>query len=379
MNKKSLIIIPAVILLLVIGGVFFALKQSASPEKTVDVLKKAVADDDPALLQDVIVTDNKQAAVNKTAIQALIAYLKENSSSYDAIKEGLEEQINEGDYTSTSQQISLTEDGKKWGLFPQYKLKVKTAVIKVTGQNEDDRVSLTAGKSDQAIKKQKDNKYGPVIPGIYQLKVKVINDLGTFEKKEKKEVWGSSEVSVVIDSNALASSDKGVQKAVMKAMDMFNNDIVVYQTSGFDKTKLTNVTDEVLEGSLSLQESFEAVKDYIDEIHAQYEGAVVNLDDLSVHHFDGRWSADVTALTAYNNKVKYRNVQEFEDTSFKSVNTYSLFYDQSKKKWLINDVKSREPGNQEADYWKNKQEMKMSSPPVLKWKREGSPGTEVPL
>ncbi|WP_077247483.1 TcaA second domain-containing protein [Pseudobacillus wudalianchiensis] len=379
MNKKSFIVIPAVILLLAIGGVFFALKQASAPEKTVETLKEAVANDDPSLLQGRIVTDHKQAVVNKTSVQALITYLKENSSSYDVIKEGLEEQIKKDDYTTTTQQVTLTEAGKKWGMFPEYKLKVKTAVIKITGQNEDDHVSLAAGKSEQAIKKQKNNEYGPVMPGTYDLKVKLMNDLGTFEKKEKKEVWGSSEVSVVVDSNALASADKAIQADVMKAMDVFNNDIAVYQTSGFNKTKLTNVTDEILEGSFMLQESFEAVQGYIDEIHAQYAGAVVNMDDFSVHYFDGRWSADVTALIAYNNKVKYRNIQEFEDTSFKAVNTYSLSYDKTKKQWLIDNVKNREPVGKEEEYWKNKQEVKVNNPPILKWKREGGTGTGVAL
>ncbi|WP_082174293.1 TcaA second domain-containing protein [Bacillus sp. FJAT-27231] len=379
MNKKSFIVIPAVILLLAIGGVFFALKQASAPEKTVETLKEAVANDDPSLLQDRIVTDHEQAVVNKTSVQSLITYLKENSSSYDVIKEGLEEQIKKDDYTTTTQQVTLTEAGKKWGMFSEYKLKVKTAVIKITGQNEDDRVSLAAGKSEQAIKKQKNNEYGPVMPGTYDLKVKLMNDLGTFEKKEKKEVWGSSEVSVVVDSNALASADKAVQADVMKAMDVFNNDIAVYQTSGFNKTKLTNVTDEILEGSFMLQESFKAVQGYIDEIHAQYAGAVVNMDDFSVHYFDGRWSADVTALIAYNNKVKYRNIQEFEDTSFKAVNTYSLSYDKTKKQWLIDNVKNREPVGKEEEYWKNKQEVKVNNPPILKWKREGGTGTGVAL
>lgn len=377
MNKKSLIIISSVVVLIALAGVFFALKQAAGPEKTVKSLKEAVVNNDPSLLQDLIVADNKAAAVNKTSIQALITYLKENSSSYEAITDGLEEQIEEKDYTAASQQVALMEDGKKRGVFPAYKLKVKTAVIKVTGQNESDRVSLAAGKSGPPLKKQKDNKYGPVIPGTYSLKVKLMNELGIFEKKEKKDVWGSREVSVVIDSNALASADKGIQKDVIKAMDIFNNDVAVYQTSGFNKSKLTNVTDTILEGTFVLQEGFETVKDYIDEIHAQYAGAVVNMDDFSVHYFDGRWSADVTALIAYNNKVKYRDIKEFEDISFKAVNTYSLSYSKEQKKWLIDDIKNRDAVGNEQEYWKNKQEVKVNNPPVLKWKREGQEGVAL--
>ncbi|KAB7704736.1 hypothetical protein F9802_16320 [Bacillus aerolatus] len=372
MNKKSLIVIvPAAILLIVLGGVFFAVKQAAAPEKVVETLKEAIAKDDPAILQDVIVTDNKQAAVNKASIQAMIAYLKENSSSYDVIKAGLEEQIKENDYATTTQQITLTEDGKKWGMFPNYKLRVKTAAIKVTGQSEADRISLAVNESGKPFKKQKDGQYGPVLPGKYNLEVKVTNELGTFLKEEEKDVWGSPEVSLVIDGNALASSDKGVQKEIMKAMDTFNRDIAVYQTSGFNKSKLTNVTDTILEGSFLLEESFETVKDYIDEIHAQYAGAVINLDDLAIHYFDGRWTADVTALVAYNNKVKYRDIKEFKDNSFRSVSTYSFFYDKKQKRWLIDDVKHRDPVGSEEEYWENKREMKVKNPPVLKWKREG--------
>ncbi|MFK2826248.1 hypothetical protein QYG89_11285 [Bacillus sp. B190/17] len=375
MNKKSLmVIVPLVILMIVFGGAYMALKQAAGPEKVIDTFKEAVSKNDPSSLKELIVTDNHQAAVNQASIQAMIDYLKANNSSFDVIKAGLEEQIKERDYTTTAQQITLMQDDKKWGVFPNYKLKVKTVVIKVTGQNEKDRVSLSISGFDEPPKKQKADLYGPVLPGKYPLEVKVINELGTFLKKEEKDVWGSPEVSLIVDGNSLAGSNKGIQKDIMKAVDRFNRDIAIYQTSGFNKSKLTNVTDTMLEGSFLLQERFKTVKDYIDEIHAQYAGAVVNMDDFSIHYFNGRWSADVTALVAYNNKVKYRDMKEFEDNSLRSVSTYSLFYDKRQRQWLIDDVKHRDSNGKEEEYWENKREMKVKNPPVFTWKREDSKG-----
>lgn len=377
MNKRRIFILSAAVLILAFGGLFFGLKQAASPEKVVDTFKEAVQKDDPSMLQELIVPDDKQAELSRSSIQAMISYLKENASSYEAIVEGLEQQVEENDYAASAQQISLTEEGKKWGVFSDYKLKAKTAVIKLTGQNETDTISLTAGESKRPIKQLENEQYGPVLPGTYTLNVTVNNELGTFKAEEKKEVWGSPEVSVVINSSALASADKGVQQAVITALDTLNRDLAVYQTSGYDKSKLTNVTNEIREETAFLQESFTLLQDYLDEIHVQYKGAVINLDDLGVHYFDGKWSADATALVAFDNKLKYRDLQGFEDHSIRSLVTYSLFYDKEEKKWLIDGMQEREPVGSEETYWENKKELKVENPPVLKWQREGAEGVKL--
>ncbi|MTH54096.1 hypothetical protein GKZ89_11815 [Bacillus mangrovi] len=188
-------------------------------------------------------------------------------------------------------------------------------------------------------------------------------------EEKKTEAWGNKQVTVVIDSHKLAREDKDVQKELLAAVDVFNKDMSVFQTSGFDISTLTNVTDEVKEDTSFVQDDFELIKDYVDEMHSQYLGAVVNLDDLNVDSFDKKWSAEVSALVSYNSKLRYREEKTFEDLSYQSVREYSLQYDPKAKKWLIADLMEREAIGSEDEDWDNKKELKVENPPVLKWSR----------
>lgn len=38
---------------------------------------------------------------------------------------------------------------------------------------------------------------------------------------------------------------------------------------------------------------------------SQYLGSVVNMDELSINHFDADWKAEIEALVSYNEKIKY--------------------------------------------------------------------------
>ena len=120
---------------------------------------------EPDGLKNVILTDDEKALVDKTTLQALVTYLKANNSSYQAIKDHLNEQVKNKDYTTSNQQISLVENGKQWGMFPNYKLKVKTLSIKVTGQNEDDKVKVSIKNLKKSLNKKEEATFGPVLPG----------------------------------------------------------------------------------------------------------------------------------------------------------------------------------------------------------------------
>ncbi|OIK13475.1 hypothetical protein BIV59_05700 [Bacillus sp. MUM 13] len=188
-------------------------------------------------------------------------------------------------------------------------------------------------------------------------------------EKKKTDAWGNSEVSVIIDEDKLVQNDKGVQKDILEALDQFNRDLTIYETSNFDTSKLTNVTNTIKEGSAYLKNNFELVKNYVDEIHSQYLGAVVNLDDLDISYFDNKWSASAKALVSYNSGMKYKNAR-VQDLSYKSIRSYSLQYDPENKKWLIDDLEDKEPFGPEETDWEHKQEMKIDDPPVMKWSRK---------
>ena len=120
-----------------------------------------------------------------------------------------------------------------------------------------------------------------------------------------------------------------------------------------------------------IENDFNLVKEYIDQISSQYLGAVVNLDELETYYFKNQWSADVQASVSYKYKTKYRNIDKVNQKSYTSIRSYSLIYDESSKKWIIDNILEKESDGLEAKRWDNKEEIK-SDYPVLKWNRVNS-------
>lgn len=362
-----IISIPAVIFIIVASMLF--IQQSNKPQKIVDVFVTAVEQKQPDQLKSIIVPDDEKAVVDPITLQALVSYLKANSSSYQVIKDHLHEQVQNKDYTTSNQQISLVENGKRWGVFTDYKLKVKTLSIKVTGQNENDKVKVSIKNLKNPLIEKEESVYGPLLPGTYQIITTVNNQLGMFLKEEKMDVWGGSEqVSLLLDSDKLVQEDKKIQQNLVKEIDLFNQDMSVYQTSSFDINVFSNITDTMKEDSSKIEADFELVKEFLDQMSSQYLGAVVNLDEIETYYFKDQWSADVKASVSYQYKTKYRNIDKVDDRTYHSIRTFSLIYDGSSKKWLIDNIMEKESDGSEAKRWKNKQEIQ-GDYPVLKWNR----------
>ncbi|MFJ5622341.1 TcaA second domain-containing protein [Peribacillus loiseleuriae] len=377
MSKKRLYVISAafVLIIVIMAAVLFA-QQSNKPKQAVEAFEQAVEQKKPNQLKGWIMADDKKAVINDSSLKALVAYLNANNNSYQAITESLDKQVEKKEFKTTNQQISLVETGKKWGLFSEYKFKVKTAYIKVTGQHKDDEIHLSIQKSSESLKKDKEEKlYGPILPGTYQIDLTVKNKLGTFLDKRKVDVWGGSkQVSLIIDDDKLAQSDQRVQEEIISAVETFNKDIVVYQTNGFEAKHLTNVTDSILEdlAFVDFESGFDELEEYVDEIQMQYLETVVNLDDLDINQIHSEWIADVEAFVAYNNKLKIRDLDGYKDMSYKEIRTYSLKYDDKRKRWLIDDANQIPADGSEKDKWDKKAELSGKNSPVMKWKRKGN-------
>ncbi|AZV42424.1 hypothetical protein BAOM_1814 [Peribacillus asahii] len=369
MKKIWLLAIPAVVVLTIITVVL--IQQNNRPKQVVEAFEQAVDQKKPEQLKDILLVDNKKAEIDESSLKAFVTYLNANYNSYQVIKDSLEEQLEKQEYSMTNQQISLVEDGKRFGVFTDYKLKVKTGYIKVTGLSEEDQVTLSVDKTKNSLMKSEEELYGPLLPGTYDVRLTVKNTLGTFLEKRKVEVWGGSkQVSLLVDDSDLAQKDKGVQQNVLAALDVFNNDLIVFQTNNYETKHFTNVTDEVREVTAFAKYDFEFYKEYVDEIQMQYLGAVVNLDDLDINRFNDEWLAEVTALVSYKNKMKVRDMKGFEDISYKTIRTYKMKYDEKSKKWLIADLEEVKADGSESDDWENKTELKNEDSPVMKWTRK---------
>ena len=68
---------------------------------------------------------------------------------------------------------------------------------------------------------------------------------------------------------------------------------------------------------------------------------------------------------------KWSTIDKVNQKSYTSIRSYSLIYDESSKKWIIDNILEKESDGLEAKRWDNKEEIK-SDYPVLKWNRVNS-------
>lgn len=108
--------------------------------------------------------------------------MKANNESYQVIKDGFKKQIKDDDFTSSYELVSLVEDGKTMGIFPNYKLKVTTVNLKLKGTEDDDEVELVVEGFKKPLETvdDEDNVYGPIFPGEYEIEASIQNNLGEF-------------------------------------------------------------------------------------------------------------------------------------------------------------------------------------------------------
>lgn len=382
MSKRALLIIAlSVVSVIVIGaGAVFFVSQLNKPDKIIAQFETAIEEEKPDMLKELIVPDQSEAVVDAQSTAALVDYLKANSHSYQAIKDSLHKQLEKKDYAKTNQPISLILDGKK-GLIKNYKLLVKTASVKVSGHNEDDTVNFNIDKSKLNFKENEDGLYGPFLPGTYSIALTVKNDLGDFTETKKVDVWGNDIITYIVDTKSLVKQNEKTKNDIVSAVDTFNYDMSVFETTEFNLESFTNLdaTAEEMAYSQDLVSSaYMEAADYIDEFHSKYAGAVLNLEDFIVNYFDGKWSAEVTTYVTYTRKIKLVDYPDFEDISYELIRDLYLVYDKDEKKWLINDFIETDRNTDEHKDWKETLKLE-GRDDGLKWVRSenGNPASNI--
>ena len=376
LSKRTLIIGGSLVAILIVlfFTVFTIIANQYKPIKTVEAFNEAVENNDTETLKQLMKPDEKDAEINKESLSAFSKYLQANNESYQVIKDGFEKQIEDDDFESSNLQVSLIKDGKKMGIFPNYKMKVNTVHLKVKGNEDRDKVSLAIVDSDDSINQADEEEaiYGPIIPGEYNIEATVTNDLGKFTNEEKIDAWGDADVSFVVDSEKMARQDKGIQKSLIDAGNQFNEDMSVYVTSNFEADKFTNISDELKDNLFFYDAGLEIPEDYVEKIESQFLKAIVNMDEIDLTYFDGEWNAEVTMLVFYDEKITFTENKEVEDLSYVELRDFSLIFDQDKKQWIIEDVMGENTDKSEVEDWEDKEEIKIKDPPLRKWTKDDS-------
>lgn len=329
--KKIWLILGGGVLVVFIAAIvlFFVLNNQFKPEKTISAFNQAVKDEDLETLEKLIEPDDENLEVDEHSLKAFITYLQNNNKSYQSIKDGFKKQIEDEEFSTSDEPITLFEDGKKMGIFPEYKLKVTGVNVKVKGDNDEEQLNLGLADADSSLElvEEEDDLYGPLLPGEYTVEANVQNNLGTFKTEEKLDLWDDSSVSFLIDNEELASESEDVQKDIINATNQFNEDMAVYVTSEFDVDEFTNVTDDFKSSLIGLDTSFELSKEYIKEMESQFEKTIVDLDSIDLSQFDDEWEADATMVVSYKERIQLEDEKDFEDVSYTELREFSMTYD----------------------------------------------------
>lgn len=337
--------------------VFFVMSNQHHPEKTVEKFQEAVEKEDIDTLKEVIQPEHKDAEISKASLTGFTQYLKENNQSYELIKDEFDQQIEDDNYSSSNAQVSLVQDGKNYGMFPNYKVAVKTVNLRVKGlEDEDDKVTVDIKDFEDSLNKvEKDEDlYGPILPGVYEVEGKVKSSLGNLTKKEKVDLWGEKEISFLIDPEELARKNKKIQKGIIDTTNTFNESMSAFLTSGYDANVIEHVTKDFKKDLDIFTQEFKMVEDYIEEIESQFVKAIVNVDDIELNYFDGEWKAQVEMLVGYDEKIKLEDMKA-EDISFTDIRKYFLVFDNDEKEWIIEELHSKPGKESDTDSWENKE------------------------
>lgn len=374
MNKRLIIFGGSAALIIVAVLITFTvISKQHQPEKTVEAFNEAIKDKDVDTLKDLIEPDEKNVEINKASLSALINYLQANNDSYQLLKESFKQQIESDDFTSSQEQLNLFEDDKTMGLFQNYKFNVKTVNLKAKGRNSGDKVNLAIEGSKKALDTvdEDEDLYGPVLPGEYNMEATIINKLGKFNEDKKVDVWGNSDVSFLIDSEKLARENDNIQEDIINASNQFNGDMSAYVASGFEVDKFKNVTNDFKDDYIPVDNDFEIIEEYVENIESRFKEAIVNMDELNLTQFDGEWEAEVEVFVSYNESLKMKGEKK-EDLSYEELRNISLIYDEEDEKWMVDDFTIELFDKSKAEKWENKKEIKIDDSQKYEYSKEES-------
>jgi len=375
MNRRLLIFgggATALIIITVIV-VFIVLSNQYHPKNTVDAFNEAIEGKDVDSLKELIVTDEKDAEINEASLSAFINYLQANNESNQVIKKSLKKQLDNEDFTTSNEQVSLIEDGKTMGIFSNYKLKVKTVNLTIKGLDEDDQISLTIDGFEDKLSEvdNEEDLYGPLLPGEYDIEATIKNKLGTFDEEKKVDVWGNTDVSFLMDSESLVRKNKNIQKDIIQAANAFNEDMSVYVTSGFEVDSFVNATEDLKDELSAFDYNFDSIKDYVEKIESEFLEATINMDEFDITQFDGEWAAEVTMFVSYDEMIKLKE-EDTEDLSYTELRILSLIFDKESDRWMVDDYNIEPFHQDDIDNWENKVEIDIDDSTNYEWSDEES-------
>ncbi len=173
-RRSKIAIILSTFLILALVTIINVGNSIYAPNKLVTRFKHDVDSNNVTDLAKIFYCKDDRLKVDKSSITPLLSYFKSNPSYLNKVIENLKDNaIYPKDISSLSitsgNTLTLAKDGKKFLIFPNYKINIKPSFIDIKTTVKDVTFSINntlIGKSDTD---KSTKKFGPYIPGNYSI------------------------------------------------------------------------------------------------------------------------------------------------------------------------------------------------------------------
>jgi uncharacterized membrane protein YvbJ len=341
MSKKSKGIVASVIALVVLlGGTYYTVNKTImSPKAVSEGFVKAVKEKDIEKVKSYVNEGQMELKANNEQTEAFITYLTENPKTFSDIADVLdseatafenadskEEQAVLNSVESEEGYADLHKEGKKWGLFDHYTVRIHPFYANVTSEEDNTEIFIDNKKVSTVNSNDKaEDNVGPFLPGKHEIKAVVNGTYGKIDETEKINTANGREINVSFDwydhyvdvysdyeDATLYVNGKSTKEQVKDVEQIgpipMDGSVKVYAkcqfSSGVKKTKVVEIrknTDEValmfdIDESSSISTDIEEESNKEQDSSAQDEKSI---EETITSHYDSISSDDFSQAFSY--------------------------------------------------------------------------------
>ncbi|MEN1967846.1 zinc-ribbon domain-containing protein [Lentibacillus sp. N15] len=240
-RSKILGLIIVILGIILFGSYYTINKMIMSPEAVTSRFMEAVKEKDATQVRRYINDGQLEMDASNTDTKAFLTFLDDRPQMITAMSDQLQHDVqmylDHPDYMNVASAAedmslaSLKKDGKKWLLFDHYVVNIKPVYIEVTS-TEDETAIFVGGKEVGTVGGEKEKKFGPFLPGIYNVKAVIDGDYGKVENVQEVDFSEKDEEGV---SPAFDFSSNYVE------LYSDNNDAILYVNGKSTKKKIGDI------------------------------------------------------------------------------------------------------------------------------------------
>ncbi|QHZ45547.1 zinc ribbon domain-containing protein [Bacillus sp. NSP9.1] len=196
MSKKKIIVLGAIVVCCVLLFAGYKTGEAlTSKEKLISDFENALDHEDAEKAAQLLQSSDVDLAITKENVKPLLTYLKENPDDEKELISSLKSD-------SGNQLVSIEKSGRHFFIYDRYVLNVAPVYLTIKTNYKDTDLFVNGKKVMTTQKENFERKFGPYVPGVYEVKAKLKNDLTELKKTEKVEALESDvNVDVAVDGH----------------------------------------------------------------------------------------------------------------------------------------------------------------------------------